>query len=163
MPMLLAWRNCEDFRSFCTMRRTELTTAEFEAELNRDFSFDRHLQLMICRLSDGEPVGTIYSYNLNRYDGYVYITTYIDETHRNSFYAVSALALLMKHLFEEFGLFKIYCEVYSHNQNCLPLFEKTGWTKEGISKGHKRNNGDRSDLIRFAFFAENREKLNRYT
>jgi RimJ/RimL family protein N-acetyltransferase len=144
------------------MRREAVNAEQFMAELDRDFKFDRHLQLMICRIPDEQVVGTIYSYNLNRADGHVFITTYIDDAHRNSVFAVRALALFASYLFEEFGLYKIYCEVYSHNRACLPLFEKSGWAKEGVFIGHKKIGNDRSDLVRFTFFASHREKLNRY-
>ena len=162
MPILLKWRNSFDFRSYCTMRRDAVDMDQFRMELDRDFKFDRHLQLMICRVPDGQAVGTIYSYNLNSGDGHVFITMYIDDAYRNSVFAIRALALFASYLFEEFGLYKIYCEVYSHNKACLPLFERSGWTKEGVFTGHKKIGDNRSDLVRFTFFASDREKLNRY-
>ena len=75
-------------------------------ELKRDFERDRHLQFMIERKSDSKLIGTIYSYNYKRADGYAFITTFIVNGFRKRGYGAEADALFLMHLFKSLNFLK---------------------------------------------------------
>lgn len=156
LPILHNWRNSDHFMTFCSTRRNRVGIDEFKQELTSDFRKDRHVQCLITRME--KPIGTIYSYGLNKTDGYVYITTYLAIGNECKGYGAIALALFMKYLFESFGLYKIYTEAYSYNTLSLKTMRNAGFSEEGVFKGHRLIDGERYDLVRLAFFRDTRER-----
>lgn len=152
IDQLYEWRNSLDFRSYCSNRQAQVTKEVFVRELKADFGKDRHQQFMIIRKKDNLPVGTIFSYNLNHADGYVFITTFLDEKYRRVGYGALAFSLFSTHLFEEYGLHKIYCEVYSYNTYSLKSLLNGGFIEEGRFREQRFFAGRRYDVIRLAIF-----------
>lgn len=160
IPVLCEWRNSERFMDLCSTRRNSVTIQEFRDELQRDFSRDRHVQMLICK---GEiPIGTIYSYNFNQTDGYVFVTTFLTESCGKKGYGAEAFAVFMFYLFHEFGLHKIYTEAYSYNNESLSAMKNAGLVEEGRFCEHRLFNGNRYDLIRLAFFRSRLDELKKF-
>jgi len=159
LEILFKWRNDLDFLSSCSVRRNKaFDLQEFISELKRDFSKDRHLQMMILRRRDLHPTGTIYSYNFNGVDKHCFVTTFVDGRYRQSGHGAEAFCVFVSFLFKKFGLFKIYAEIYEYNRESLRIFEHAGFSKEGEFKKHRLYQGKRFDLIRYSIF---RNDLNR--
>ncbi|HUX80879.1 MAG TPA: GNAT family protein [Candidatus Paceibacterota bacterium] len=150
LPTLFVWRNSSDFMELCSTRRNAVSFEEFQTELNRDFNRDRHLQFVIVK--NQECIGTIYSYNLNHTDAYVFVTIYLAKPWRGKRYGAEAMVVFSEYLFREYRLYKIYAEVYSYNLESLRSLTNGGFTEEGRFHGHRLHNGARHDLIRLAFF-----------
>lgn len=134
----------------CSTRRNSVSLEEFRVEIDHDFNRDRHLQFVI--LKNQKYVGTIYSYNLNRTDGYVFVTIYIARPWRNNGYGIQAVAVFLEYLFREFGLHKVYAEAYSYNHESLNALMTGGFVVEGRFRGHRLYCGERFDLLRLALF-----------
>ena len=160
IPILCEWRNDARFMSHCSTRRNNVLLRDFEKEIEFDFGRDRYLQCMIFKRE--KPVGTIYSYNLNRTDGYVFVTIYIVGDYEKRGYGVEAFALFLFHLFQTIQLYKVYVEVYSYNQHSLDCLKKAGFIEEGRFKGHRFYQNQRHDLIRFAFFRKDLLNLKKF-
>jgi RimJ/RimL family protein N-acetyltransferase len=152
LPLLHKWRNSVDFIKFCSVRRNPVGYEDFIAELKRDFEKDRHLQFIIEAKNKNVPIGTIYTYNLNLIDGYVFITVYLDGSYRRRGYGVEAVALLLRYLFESLPLHKIYMEVYAYNNLSMSILKRVNFVEEGRFKEHRFFEGGRHDLIRFAVY-----------
>jgi len=150
LPILLLWRNSDDFMELCSTRRNHVSPEEFSAELNSDLKRDRHLQFMIVRKN--ECIGTIYSYNLNRTDGHVFVTTYVAKVWRDKGYGAESVITFLEYLFREYGLHKVYAEVYSYNLESLRALTSGKFIEEGRFLGHRLYHNERHDLIRMAFF-----------
>lgn len=150
LPILYAWRNASDFMHLCSTRRNTVSFEEFVAELKRDFTRDRHLQYLIY-LGE-QPIGTIFSYNLNRTDGHVFVTLYLAGEYRKRGYGVEACVTFLAHLFEKYDLYKVYLEAYAYNSASIGALEGAGLVEEGRFRGHRFVNGERHDLIRYAVF-----------
>ncbi len=158
--LLLKLRNSECYRYFCSTRRNIITLEEFDAELKYDFNHDRHLQFIIRKKSDNKLVGTIFSYNFNKADGNVFVTTYITEDEEKSYYGVEAHALFIEYLFRIHNIHKIYADVYSINKHSLSVLLRAGYVIEGKFKEHRLlPNETRCELIRMAFYRDNLSKL----
>lgn len=150
VDILYEWRNDFNFMSLCSTRRNKVSFDDFKKEIAIDFNWDRHLQCLI--LKEKIPVGTIYSYNLNRTDGYVFVTTYIAAGYEKVGFGTESFAIFLLHLFQSLLLHKIYVEVYSYNKHSLGCLRKAGFVEEGRFKGHRLHQNKRHDLIRLAFF-----------
>ncbi len=146
------WRNSKDYIELCTNRRHIITYDQFLSELEYDFKYSRHEQYIIKRKSDLTPVGTIFSYGHNYHDGFIFITTFIEDQFKNSLFGVEAHLLMVYQLFSRLdNLFKVYCDVYSNNKNSLNIMKKSGYEVEGIFKNQKKNiDNSREDVIRLA-------------
>ena len=96
LPILHNWRNNDHFMTFCSTRRNTVDIDQFKQELMSDFKRDRHIQCLIMRI--GRPIGTIYSYGLNKTDGHVSITTYLVADNERRGYGAIAFALFLRHL-----------------------------------------------------------------
>lgn len=154
LQLLHRWRNDEDYCRLCSIRRSEIDYSKFVLELERDFKNDRHEQFLIFEKDRQEAIGTIFSYNLNRTDGYAFITLYLEKPYRGRGRGIEAAIIFCKYLFQKFGLYKIYFETYSYNRFSLNILRKIGITEEGCFKGHRFLEGKRYDLFRFAAFSE---------
>lgn len=150
LAILYEWRNDFNFMSLCSTRRNEVSFDEFKKEIANDFKRDRHLQCLI--LKEKIPIGTIYAYNLNRTDGYVFVTIYIVAGYEKAGFGSESFATFLLHLFQSLLLHKIYVEVYSYNKHSLDCLRRAGFVEEGRFKEHRLHQGERHDLIRLAFF-----------
>ena len=150
LPVLFSWRTRDDFMSLCSTRRNLVSLDEFRLELEYDFKKDRHLQFLIKK--EEEYIGTLYSYNLNRTDGHVFVTVYLPPLWRGMGYGAEAMIIFLDHLFREYDLHKIYADVYSYNRKSLRALISGGFIEEGRFREHRLHLNERHDLIRLALF-----------
>lgn len=155
--LLFSWRNSHGFMSNCTHRSKVESLQDFEQELERDFSFDRHKQFLI--IYNEIPIGTIFSYSFNPNDKYCFITVFIAEKYRGRGYAIISLLLFARWLFDTYGLFKTYYDVYEYNPKSHNLFLKCSIPLEGCFKKQKILNSKRYDVFRFALYQEDVQNL----
>jgi RimJ/RimL family protein N-acetyltransferase len=162
LPALLRWRNSEVFREFCTKRRTILTEEQFARELDQDFRRDRHVQVVV-ESQKSELLGTLYSYDYSPEDGYLFITTYIDEPRKHPTAGPIAFSLFCRELFERWLLFKIYVDVYEKNKSVVEQLLRGGAEQEGHFRGHRKVGDERGDALRFAIYREVLERCAQFS
>jgi RimJ/RimL family protein N-acetyltransferase len=161
LQTLIEWRNSEDFLRYCTNRKNTVTMDGFKKELERDFRSDRHAQYIILRRSDQEPIGTIYSYNLNLSDGNVFVSTYLKRGSRSRLYGFEAVTAFCLWLFETHPeIYKLYMDVYEYNQISLSSLRKAGFKEEGRFKEHRLFENRRWDMFRLSFYRSQIETTN---
>ncbi len=152
LPQLHAWRNDSCWLLRCSHRRTAVSFEEFVAELENDFNFDRHLQMVIELISSKESIGTIWSYGYRPDDSIASVSIFLAEKFRLRGFGIYAMFLFLQHLFDKYELFKVYTDVYSYNRESLSLLDRFGFVREGTFADHRLADGKRYDLIRFALF-----------
>jgi RimJ/RimL family protein N-acetyltransferase len=153
IPILHAWRNSDTFRRFCSTRRNVVSLEDFKQEYVRDLESDRYLQLMIIKKSSHEPIGTVWAYNINLTDGYVFITTFLEPNYHKIGYGIESFVGTIIYLFDTLPtLHKIYTEAYSYNHHSVSIMQKAGFLEEGIFLEHRLIDEKRYDLHRFAFY-----------
>jgi ribosomal-protein-alanine N-acetyltransferase len=160
LPTLHTWRNDPVFLENCTNRRDNIAYDEFVLELKNDFDRDLHEQFLIQLKSNGELIGTVYSYGLKKADAYAFVTIFLAEQFRTLGYSIDAMALCLNHLFTEHQLYKIYMEVYEYNRQSLSVIRNAGFMEEGRFTEQRLHNGKRFDVLRYAVF---RDQLTRIT
>lgn len=159
LSLLHKWRNDPMFISLCSARRSVIGYEEFISELRHDLERDRHIQCIIELNGKGIPIGTIYSYGLNLADGYVFITIYLPKEYQHRGFGPESVALLLKFLFDSLPLNKVYMEAYDYNQLSLSPLRNFGFREEGRFKEHRFFSGARHDLIRFAIYRADLERI----
>jgi RimJ/RimL family protein N-acetyltransferase len=162
LKILCQWRNSQDFRKYCSVRRDKVSSALFKKELQKDFRRDRHLQMLIFLKRTNKPIGTIYSYGFKKIDGYVYITTFLSRSYRKKGYGAEAIALFLYHLFSNYPLYKIYMEIYGYNKSSLSTIANAGFSEEGRFREHRLYNGKRYDLFRYAVYKRDLSKITKF-
>ncbi len=155
--VLFGFRNSKAFISNCTNRQLCPSFDNFKTELANDFKRDRFEQFMILR--EGKVLGTIFSYNYSSQDGYLYITTYIDNPKQDRGVGAIAFSILCKHYFTSLSLFKIYVDIYSFNKASLKMFIKRKAKIEGLFYRQRLIDDTRVDVFRFAIYQEDLTKI----
>jgi RimJ/RimL family protein N-acetyltransferase len=150
--ILFGWRNSASFLNYCTNRKPIENLEKFIKEIETDFSKDRHIQFLI--LFKEKAIGTIYSYGYNSFDRYCFITTYVCEEYKHLGLGIKAFIMFSELLFTKYNLFKIYSDVYEYNINSMSLFIKSKMKIEGTFIRQHLFEGDRYDVIRFAFYQD---------
>lgn len=93
------------------------------------------LRLIICRVEDSEPVGTLDLYNADFKHLRAAVGILIaEEEFRNRGYASEALELLEEYAYKFLGLQNLHCSVHSNNAPSRTLFEKAGYEQVGRRK-----------------------------
>ncbi|RYE50744.1 MAG: N-acetyltransferase [Sphingobacteriales bacterium] len=152
---LFVWRNTSLFLSNLTARPAIDDLRQFKTEIQRDFSTDRHEQFVI--LVDEYPVGTIYSYSLNKIDKYCFVSVFIIDTLISSGFGAKATILFCRYLFDKYELYKIYFDIYDYNKLVVALLKKKNISLEGEFKRQHIHNGTRHDVLRFALYKKDIE------
>lgn len=164
VPQLLIWRNSASFSEMCTFRGDTLCLDAFREELAADFEHDRLCQFVIeVERSNGNvPVGTIFAYGLNELDGYCLFTTFVAEAYTSRGYGIYAAALMIDYLFVAYGLFKVYMDVYEHNEASLAAMHRFGCHEEGRFRKQRLIAGARYDVLRLALYADGLEPIRQF-
>lgn len=154
LETLLEWRNNKSFLTFCTKRKNKLSLEDFTQELTKDFENDRFCQMMIIKKSTGQEIGTIYCYNLDRNNGYTFVTTYLSDNYVDFGYGAEAFILFCIHLFNLIReLQKIYVDVYKHNKRSMSCLTSGGFTEEEIISDKDLHNKQKQK-VRLCFYRE---------
>jgi diamine N-acetyltransferase len=152
--VLFQFRNSEPFLKNCTFKGPVLSESDFLEELKGDFAFDRHLQMMIVDKASERPLGTIYSYDYNPVDEYAFMSMFVQTDIAGRWTAAEATTAFVFYLFDNFKLFKIYADVYGYNKDVLSVFRRKIFKEEGLFRGHRKKEGERIDVHRFALYRD---------
>lgn len=158
-PLLFQWRNNPGYIKLCSTRRYSVNWQHFLKELKIDFRCNRHLQFLIELQSSQQPIGTIFSFSLNKIDGYVFITIFLEEKFVGKGFGVDAVALLIVHLFSILPIHKVYFDVFGYNDFSASALRGIGFAEEGRFKEHRVFEGVRYDLFRFAVYRDSLVKI----
>ncbi|MEK7148386.1 MAG: GNAT family protein [Patescibacteria group bacterium] len=159
LPTLYMWRNEFDFLSLFSPHRNIINYEKFVVEHKRDTDKSRHIQFVVESIRGNAAVGIAYSYNLSTTDGYVFLGGYIAKTSRGNGYGAIAMAMVISYLFQFFPLHKIYFEVYEYNEQSISMLQNFGFVEEGRFKGHRFYDGKRHDVLRFALYRDELDKV----
>ncbi len=144
--LVFNWRNSIDYQNLCSCRKYSVSYSEFVEEIKNDFLHDRHEQYIIKKKTKLLPIGTIFSYNYNKIQKNIFITTFIDTAYRNSIYGAESHILMLYQLFQRFDICKIYADVYIFNIHSINTLLNGGYLIESVFK--KQN----SDFVICRFY-----------
>jgi aminoglycoside 6'-N-acetyltransferase len=108
--------------------------------------------------SGGSPVGTVAWRRVNRRSRIAEVSglALLPEA-RGTGAATTSLELLVAELLGERGFHRVQLEVYGFNDRAAALFERAGFTREGVRRRAYWRDGDWVDGILFGLVAEDRQ------
>lgn len=132
--LLAEWRNTKHYLEFISSRE------------RRNYQ----TQFLVCLKKNNKSIGVVYTFAHNKNDGYMFLSVFLVDGYRRAGYGIEACALMVCHTFENFPIYKIYCDAFSSNIQSISMMNGAGLQQEGFFVGHRLYNGKRYDVIRFA-------------
>ena len=110
---------------------------------------NQEINLVICLVAESRPIGMISLREIDWLARKAHLTgIFIGEAaFRNRGYGSAALALLLRHCFEDLGLNRIWTLVLSDNQPSIRTFEKCGFQVEGCLRQHAFKGSQFKDVL----------------
>lgn len=153
---VLDWRNQPHIREAMYTSHV-ISAAEHEAWW-RGASSDPTKRLLVLEYRD-HPIGHVNFVQIHETNGTAYWGFYLGESDapRGSGAVMEYLAL--EHAFEDIGLRKLQCEVFSFNDSVTRLHQKFGFVEEGVFRRQFLKNGEYHDVVSLGLFADDWETI----
>lgn len=103
---------------------------------------------------EGEPVGTIDTFQCQRRNGTFKYGVAVASEHRGRGYASEMIEMVLRYYFFELGYRKVTPHVYAFNEPSIRLHEKLGFVREGRLRQMIYTNGAYHDEIHFGMTRE---------
>lgn len=140
--MFLTHSNCNSLR-------------DFDGWIHDRLKFFYH-EFFVVETESSQPIGIVYSYDQKIPDGHCKMAVYIAPEWRCGFGAMAAVQML-DYLFRYYPLRRIFCDIYSYNQQSLSSTLQCGFEKIGRMKEYRYYNGSYHDLVLLTISRENFE------
>ncbi|MER7563493.1 GNAT family protein [Streptomyces sp. NPDC097941] len=105
------------------------------------------LDLAVTDRATGELVGEVVLYEWDPAARSCTFRTFIGPRGRGRGLGTEATRLIVGHGFEQLGLHRIELEVYRHNHRALRVYEKAGFTVEGVRREADLRDGEWVDWV----------------
>lgn len=108
----------------------------------------KQMNLIVYSNSD-EKIGYLSFKFTNEVSRIGHIGIKLEKNFRGQGFASDALRTLCTYIFMKFNVHKLKTHIVEYNHSSLGLFEKCGWTKEGIARAEVYMNGKYYDNVQF--------------
>lgn len=144
---IIAWRNREDVRENFIYR--EPFTREGHGNwVKTMIETGRAVQMMICDLQSGQPLGSVYIRDVDRVHNKAEYGIFIGVPEaRGRGIGTAAARLMLRYCFEEEGLHRVYLRALADNRRAVRSYEKAGFVQEGCLKDDVFIDGRYYDII----------------
>ncbi len=155
VPLFVRWFNDPDVLHWLHLSEMPRPTLQSETERFERHQHDPFRRTWIIETADGEPVGNI---------GLVGI----DDVHFRAELGISigekecwgrglgtdAIRVLLRYAFTELGLRRVTLITDADNERGVRCYEKCGFRREGLLRGHRLRYGEPLDMIAMAVLKE---------
>lgn len=151
LDQLLFWENNLD-NSLFSENPIFYTTEQIEEFLNsdQDIFLDRQIRFMID--SSGSPVGCVDLFEYDMVNSRAGVGIFIDEKFRNMGIATEALSLLKSICIKDYFISNLHANILHTNKASIQLFERAGFTKNGVKENWIRTENSMLDVLFFQCF-----------
>ena len=151
LDQLLLWENNLD-NSLFSDNPIFYTTEQIEEFLNsdQDIFLDRQIRFMID--SSGFPVGCVDLFEYDMVNSRAGVGIFIDEKFRKMGIASKALSSLKTICTKDYFISNLYANILHTNQSSIQLFERAGFTKNGVKENWIRTENSMLDVWFFQCF-----------
>ena len=151
LDQLLFWENNLD-NSLFSENPIFYTTEQIEEFLNsdQDIFLDRQIRFMID--SSGSPVDFVDLFEYDIVNSRAGLGIFIDEKFRNMGIASEALSLLKSICIKDYFISNLYANILHTNKASIQLFERAGFTKNGVKENWIRTENSMLDVWFFQCF-----------
>jgi len=151
LEQLLLWENNLD-NSLYSDNPIFYTKEQIEQFLtsDQDIFLDRKIRFMID--SSGSSVGCVDLFEYDMVNSRAGVGIFIDEKFRNMGIGTKALSLLKSICFKDYFISNLHSNILYNNKASIQLFEKAGFTKNGIKENWIRTENSMLDVWFFQCF-----------
>lgn len=148
--LIVAWRNSDGVRRNFIYQEP-FTRESHENWIRTMVNTGKVVQLMICRLSDERPLGSVYIRDIDRHHNKAEYGIFIGESQeRGRGLGTAAARLMLRYCFEEERLHRVFLRVLASNARAMRSYEKAGFMKEAYLRDDVRINGQYCDIVLMA-------------
>lgn len=144
--LIVEWRNKDDVRKNFIYQ--ELFTREgHEGWIKNMIQTGQAVQMIICELSGGRPLGSVYIRDIDRKHNKAEYGIFIGEdSARGRGVGTAAAKLMLQYCFDEEKLHRIYLRALASNLQAIRSYEKAGFVREGLLKDDVYIGGQYCDI-----------------
>ncbi len=148
--LIIEWRNSRSVRSNFIYQEP-FTREGHENWIHTMIDTGRAVQMIICLLDDGRPVGSVYIRDIDRRHNKAEYGIFIgDPSARGRGAGTAAARLMLRYCFEEERLHRIFLRAFADNVQALRSYEKAGFVREAYLKDDVRIDGIYRDIVLMA-------------
>lgn len=153
--MIHKWRNDPEVALFFSGTRRFTSTLN-EKKWVEDRIFDKtSVSCAICIKDSDEMIGCAFINEIDHMNRTGKSGIFIGEKrYWSKGYATDALILILKHVFIDKGLQKVWAGVFEENTASLKMAEKCGYKVEGVMAKHSFVDGEFKNIVMVAVFVE---------
>lgn len=145
--LIIRWRNSEAVRKNFIYRRP-FTREGHENWIRTMIDTGRAVQMMICCIPSGRPVGSVYIRDIDREHNKAEYGIFIGEPQaRGRGMGTAAARLMLQYCFQEEKLHRVYLRALAGNDRAVRSYEKAGFKKEALLKDDVFLDGKYCDII----------------
>ena len=151
LDQLLFWENNLE-NSLFSKNPIFYTTEQIEEFLNsdQDIFLDRQIRFMID--NGGLSVGCVDLFEYDMVNSRAGVGIFIDEKFRNMGIATETLSLLKSICIKDYFISNLYANILHTNKASIQLFERAGFTKNGVKENWIRTENSMLDVWFFQCF-----------
>lgn len=153
IPYKVIWVNDPEVRD--TLFFEEISKLGTEHWLNKVASDNTRNDFIICELEDDNPIGFASVVNIDLRNSKA--ETYLCIGNKESWgkgYGTEVKNILLKYVFIELGLNRIYSYNWAQNKKMININKKLGFTLEGKLRSDIFSNGEYKDRVIFSMLKE---------
>jgi UDP-4-amino-4,6-dideoxy-N-acetyl-beta-L-altrosamine N-acetyltransferase len=157
--LIVKWRNSDAVRSRFIYR--ELFTPEGHTKwLRTVVDTGKAIQMILCDSATDQPLGSVFARDVDHKHNKAEYGIFIGEdSARGRGVGTAAAKLMLRYLFTEEGLHRVFLRVLSDNIAAIRSYEKAGFTREAYLRESVYLEGTYKDVILMAILEEEyREK-----
>ncbi len=145
-----------DYSTYSSFTDSPVTPKSTESvEKWTDYDNPSIITFAVDDKDEGRFIGTCQLRDIDRLSGRCWLSILIgDKNSRGKGYGRDIMKLLLNYAFMELNMYKVSLRVYSDNPSAYSLYEKTGFTREGILKKEIYRKGKYMDQIQYSILKD---------
>lgn len=149
LPMMCKWRNDPEARRFL-FSYLPISMAEEEVWFEGYLRQGKN-RVFIAQTRDGKPIGYLLVSNIDHKNQNAEIGIHIDEKeYQGQGLGKDALRTLLRFLFSEMNLHRVYLYVHDYNERAINFYKKMGFVMEGTLRDAIFTEGGFHDNLLFS-------------
>ena len=159
LPLFIRWLNDPDVRYWLSMADEPQLTLESEREWYEEMRGDPACVIWCIETEDGQPIGNLGLHGIEETHGRATLGIAIGEKDFwGRGYGTEAIRQVLRYAFEEMGLRRVVLEADDDNLRGIRCYEKCGFAREGLLRGHRLRLGEPVNCVVMAVLREDWER-----
>ena len=159
LPLFVLWFNDTEVRYWLTQSEAPEFTLESEQEWYDEMRADPWRLVWCIEAEDGQPIGNLGLHDIEETHGRATLGIAIGEKDFwGRGYGTEAIRQVLCYAFEEMGLRRVVLEADEDNLRGIRCYEKCGFVREGLLRGHRLRLGEPVNCLVMAVLRKDYER-----